>query len=84
MRLNLEVELTLKFESERIAEALHKATAPDNVSAPPNVHIVQLCEGAILVFAVKAGDILKVKSTVDDFLRCLIPAYKAIVSSGSV
>ncbi|MEZ0248784.1 MAG: KEOPS complex subunit Pcc1 [Thermoproteus sp.] len=44
---------------------------PDDMDVPQSLYIRHICEDGRYVLAVGGSDLLKLKNTVDDIMRCL-------------
>ncbi len=74
-----EARLTLRYIDAERAEAVLRATAPDNMNLPEGLEIEARRDGAELSFIVRsAKGVGTLNSTLDDLLACVSAAEKSI------
>jgi tRNA threonylcarbamoyladenosine modification (KEOPS) complex Pcc1 subunit len=69
----VECVLELDYESEAVADAVHRALAPDNAS-----FVKAEARGATVIAEIRAETPKKLLHTVEDYLACVAVAEKAV------
>jgi len=78
----LEAEICLTYEDEKLADAISKAVSPDNVSLPPYLAVETTQSGRQVITRIRCEEYRfgTFVSTIDDLLRCVSVAEKALSS----
>lgn len=75
----LEAEIFLKYDDERLAEAIAKAVSPDNFKAPTGLSIKTTRTGKEILTKIKYdGKITTFIATIDDLLFSVSTAEKVL------
>ncbi len=74
----MEAEITLFYESPKLAKAISDAVSPDNIRATKNLSIKTYSKSSrVVTFIEYSGDnIMTFLSTIDDLLSCVSGAEK--------
>ncbi|MBS7656833.1 MAG: KEOPS complex subunit Pcc1 [Candidatus Bathyarchaeia archaeon] len=78
----MEAEIRLEYSSSNEAKAISEAISPDNIDVPSCLLIQTFCSDNTVITIVRYDEdnIMTFLSTIDDILRCVSTAEKAIVS----
>lgn len=72
-------KIVLNYKNKKYAEAVSKAVAPDNVSAPKGLNIDTITDKNVVVTSIDLeGRLETFLSTIDDLLACVQVAEKSI------
>lgn len=77
-----EIKATIKIETrdKRLSYILHCATDPENLTAPEDIKITQRWSQSSIIFTVATNkSLLKLASTIDDFLFSVCLAYRVLI-----
>ncbi len=79
MAKRLEAKITLKYENSKAAEAIFKAVAPDNLTAPKDLQISTVRENEEVITKIKVeGKLSTFTATIDDLLFSAATAEKTL------
>lgn len=75
----MEAEITIEYETEKIAEAIAKAVSPDNFKTPRGLVIVTTQRANSVLTRIRSGGKFHTFiATIDDLLFCVSAAEKAL------
>lgn len=75
----MEAEVILRYDNIRVAEAIAKAVAPDNLKGPPGLSIRTTRKAERVVTRIShSGGLPTFIATIDDLLFCVSMAEKAV------
>jgi len=78
----MEAEIRLCYSASKEAKAVSEAISPDNIDAPFGLSIQTFCSKNTVTTIVRyeEDNIMTFLSTIDDILRCVSTAEKALIS----
>ncbi|MBS7614864.1 hypothetical protein KEJ18_03945 [Candidatus Bathyarchaeota archaeon] len=79
----MEAEIKLEYGTSKEAKAVSEAISPDNIDAPAGLSIQTFYSRNTVTTIVRYGEdnVMTFLSTIDDVLRCVSTAEKALISA---